>query len=90
MFDIIITDTIEKLLTEWVATPIEINSGLCDYFAMEIQERVPYAKEECSEIYNAPVGHVWVSYKGRHYDAQAPDGVSDWSQLPIFLSNDQG
>lgn len=29
--------------------------------------------------------HAWIKYNGVHYDAEAPDGVDDWQELPIFL-----
>lgn len=28
--------------------------------------------------------HVWVYYKGKHYDAEAINGVNKWYELPIF------
>jgi hypothetical protein len=87
LFKTRITDIINAVRDSWEETPDEINNGLCDYFATAILERFPKAREECSEFYEAPVGHVWVSYEGRHYDAQAPEGVDRWSDLPIFLLN---
>jgi hypothetical protein len=29
-------------------------------------------------------GHVWIYHKGRHYDAEKPEGVSNFLKLPIF------
>lgn len=31
--------------------------------------------------------HVWVFYKGRHYDAETPKGVGDWRELPAFVKS---
>ncbi len=28
--------------------------------------------------------HAWVCYNGRHYDAESPEGVDNWTELPIF------
>src|SRR5207248_5229296 len=28
--------------------------------------------------------HAWVFFRGRHYDAECPDGVTDWRDLPVF------
>lgn len=28
--------------------------------------------------------HVWINYKGRHYDAEAPRGVDQFLELPFF------
>ena len=29
-------------------------------------------------------GHVWIFHKGKHYDAERPDGVKNFFNLPIF------
>ena len=29
-------------------------------------------------------GHFWIEVEGRCYDAEAPEGVEDWKDLPIF------
>jgi len=31
-----------------------------------------------------PGEHEWIVYKGRHYDAEAPNGVDKWYDLPII------
>jgi len=31
-------------------------------------------------------GHVWIFWKGKHYDAMTRDGVKDWRDLDIFKS----
>jgi len=28
--------------------------------------------------------HVWVCFRGKHYDAETPYGVRNWSELPIY------
>ena len=28
--------------------------------------------------------HVWIYYNGKHYDAEKPNGVIDFHDLPIF------
>lgn len=33
-------------------------------------------------------GHVWVFWKGKHYDAENPMGVKNWKDLKIFKSQD--
>lgn len=35
-------------------------------------------------ILNYFPGHYWVLYKGRHYDAECPLGVTNWLELPLF------
>jgi hypothetical protein len=31
-------------------------------------------------------GHVWLFWNGKHYDAEAPLGVKNWKDLPVFKS----
>jgi len=30
------------------------------------------------------LAHVWVFCDGKHYDAETPEGVTNWFQLPFF------
>ena len=30
-------------------------------------------------------GHVFIRFRDRFYDAETPQGVSDWRQLPLFV-----
>lgn len=32
----------------------------------------------------SPGTHVWVLHEGKHYDAEAPDGVASFMELPFF------
>jgi len=29
------------------------------------------------------LNHTWIFFNGKHYDAEAPNGVSDWYDLPL-------
>jgi hypothetical protein len=29
-------------------------------------------------------GHFWIVWDGKHYDAECPDGVDCWHDLPLF------
>ena len=31
---------------------------------------------------NETLGHVWVEYKGKYFDAETPNGVPSWEELP--------
>lgn len=69
-------------------TPAEINSGNCDEAAEFVAAKlgdgaVPTYTEDNSEDDDLP-GHCWVKWRGKHYDAEAPAGVTDWRDLPIF------
>lgn len=73
-------------------SPRHINQGRCELFAMDVLLKVPGARvrstgaltrEELPE-------HYWVLYNGRHYDAEAPEGVENWRDLPFFRRIDSG
>lgn len=62
---------------------------------LDVCERVPGAKERTTGPFFGPggeeiigpfddVGHYWIEFEGRHYDAEAPDGVERMEDLPIF------
>jgi len=83
-----VTIAIHKLLaTTWKGRVLfDINNGECEDFARDVLEIVPQAKEVWSEMFSMElVGHVWVEYRGKHYDAECPDGVRDWHDLFIFI-----
>ena len=31
-----------------------------------------------------PIPHVWLYFRGRHYDAECPEGVNDFLDLPVY------
>lgn len=81
----------EKLNT---STPRMINQGSCIDFAEEVRKRTPedvfpmsihmmYEGEPPKDmrIYG---GHEWIYFFGKHYDAEAPEGVDDFRELPFF------
>lgn len=86
-----ISRIIRELIREWGQTPYDINNGPCEDFALEVMDRSGLRYGPPSwEIYEdstdgvALPGHVWVVYGDRNYDAEAPDGVDDWRDLPLF------
>lgn len=70
--------------------PIEINSGCCADFATVVWERLGKPSDEVLEfVDDESLGagrytHTFLRFKGRYYDAEAPEGVDDWQDLPIF------
>jgi hypothetical protein len=34
---------------------------------------------------NSTFGHVWVEYEGKYFDAETPNGVDSWKQLPWMI-----
>lgn len=84
-----ITSAINDSLKKFNITPYEINNGTCDEFSQLILESVDGGIEFCTESLPQPIadllpGHVWIYYKGKHYDAETPLGVYHFYDLPIF------
>lgn len=89
----LLTQAIIGLRNEWPETPQQINSGYCADFATVVWERLkgpewlltlgtPGSAERSGAGW-----HVWLFTDGLHFDAECPQGVADWSQLPIFQRN---
>lgn len=84
-----ITEVIHELVKEYGQTPYEINNGDCQHFAYELHNRVKGAEvfevggfwmqEEVDEP-----SHFFIRFNNRYYDAETPQGVKDWKNLPIF------
>lgn len=67
-------------------TSREINRGDCDVFAGELLMRI--GGSHFSTDFDGPGGepsHEWVELNGRAYDAETPEGVAGWRELPIFI-----
>jgi hypothetical protein len=61
----------------------ECNNGFCDIFAKNLSIYLPGSKIISTEDpRNNTLGHVWVDYEGKYFDAETPDGVNSWKQLP--------
>lgn len=70
-------------------TPYDINNGKCEDFAFAVENLAKEAGINPDEIhwYSSPEewpGHVWLSYQGRHYDAETPEGVDRPVDLTMF------
>lgn len=86
-----IKNIILALIKEWNISPYDINNGQCEDFAMEIINRMGGYSANITEVctenfveFGELVGHYWILYKGKHYDAECPNGTKDWKNLPIF------
>ena len=69
----------------------EINNGECEDFALRVisllggySEGLTDGTPDFDSVY---VGHYWIEYKGRYYDAECLEGVTNWRRLPIFLNS---
>ena len=86
---------IEETIKQWDISPYDINNGECEDFAMEILDKMGGYSEDITKVCtqnfvdfgSLDLGHVWILYKGKHYDAECSNGVKDWKNLPIFKNN---
>lgn len=93
-----ISDVIREVLDEGDIPPKAVNRGECDPFAVEVVQRLDtedvwtmYTRELPEEDLHShkpdvspePI-HTWVTDGTKHYDAECPDGVERWQELPIF------
>lgn len=81
-------------------TPQEINNGGCYDLAMEVAEyfftraeidRIFNHSETVKQFtiksnydYGFDFGHIFIQYKDKFYDAEAPNGVDSVAKLPVF------
>ena len=64
----------------------ECNNGFCDIFAKNLSKYLPGSKIMSTEDpRNNTLGHVWVEYEGKYFDAETPNGVNSWKQLPWMI-----
>lgn len=93
-----VTEILNQLVEEFGVSAYEINNGLCEDFAMTAIDRLEGSSDHVYECVTESFtdadgclpdgtqlgGHVWIHYYGRYYDAECPEGVADWKELPIF------
>jgi cytidyltransferase-like protein len=61
----------------------ECNNGFCDIFAKHLSKYMPGSEIMSTEDDRSDTfGHVWVKYNNKYFDAETPDGVSSWKELP--------
>jgi hypothetical protein len=87
-----IEQIIRQTIAEFNMSPYDINNGLCEEFSQAILKKVPEAEEVSVESYgkfDELPGHIWILYKGRHYDAENPEGVNNFMDLKIFKGASQ-
>ncbi len=95
-----IPTVIRELVDEWDTPPHIINAGQCEDFAAALMDKLDAARlgiglgeTTTGEMMATPMedwdvgldGHFWVTGDGLHYDAECPEGVEDWRDLPFFL-----
>ncbi len=69
-------------------TAQHINNGFCAEFAQRVKSEFHNASElnivTDEQLYGCDYSHTFLEFDGLYYDAECPQGVSDWTQLPIF------
>lgn len=63
-------------------TPEQINSGRCFKWAEIVFDKV--AGSRIAGNFMHGLGHTYIEIDGVCYDAETPDGVKDWADLPFF------
>lgn len=75
---------IRSLASQWRRdfglTPQQINEGNCVSFAWQVTNNIPGSRV----IWSEDDDHAYVRYRGRLYDAEAPQGVRRYTQLPAI------
>lgn len=71
-------------------TPYDVNNGYCEEWAEIVAANLPGAEPVDPGNFSGDAddsleaGHVFILYQGKFYDAEAPQGVSHWLELPYF------
>jgi hypothetical protein len=74
--------------------PYEINCGNCEEFAADLIAVCGKGNmfwhdemEDCTTEEEKWWAHCFVEVDGRFYDAECPNGVDNWRQIPCFVNN---
>lgn len=65
-----------------VQHPYDINCGQCEEWAGRVEELVG----DSVTVHDPDECHVFIEHGGKFYDAECPEGVTDWRRLPIFAN----
>jgi len=81
-------EILRRLVGAYGSHPRAINNGNCDLFAEDLVLAAELFGEQ-GQVFVTPEddelpGHCWVFMRGKHFDAETPEGVVDWRELPIF------
>lgn len=66
------------------SSPSEICEGLCSYPAQNVFDDLQLDHLRLVEAGMMNFAHVWLEYKGKHYDPEVPSGIYDYRDLPVF------
>lgn len=82
-------DVRDTLLTKPVSprveSPADINLHYCRFVAESVADELGDEYElQILEDGGRGFVHTWIAWNGRHYDAERPEGVDDYHDLPFF------
>ncbi len=77
-------------------TPYDINCGYCEEWGERVADlyREVTGNDDIDVIDpgnlsgnpdDSLLGHVFIRFRSRYYDAECPIGVEDWRKLPLFI-----
>ena len=78
----ILKDVMDRATKSCMLTPEEINRGSCFLWASVVFNLVHGSKIAGENVEGR--GHTWIEYEGHCYDAETPEGVLFWGNLPFF------
>jgi len=67
-------------LDYWDGELIETPYGVWSKNGLDRYGYPPIPLKDIKEEFN----HVWIYYNGKHYDAEEPYGVNNWTELPMI------
>lgn len=83
-----LTQILRDVTNSFETTPYEINNGLCESWATDVQEGLKTTGHKVgiweTVFALADTNHVFLQIDGKFYDAECLDGVDSYMQLPIF------
>jgi len=77
-----ITEACHEATCRLEESPLIINSGHCFQWAAIVFDLISGSKIAGENVRGR--GHTWIEYEGLCYDAESPEGVKDWQDLPFF------
>lgn len=89
-----VTNIIKGVLSEHPFVhmrPEKINSGYCEEFANRVAEVMGYQDNvwdivrETDWLETDDPAHMFIEWDAKFYDAECPEGVESYRQLPIML-----
>jgi hypothetical protein len=76
-------DATEQLMEASFNDPADINKGGCFEWATLVFADVEGTQIHGHHRYGGGY-HVFISYRGRYYDSETPQGITRWQNLPYF------